>query len=144
MIVILNEGAPILLKGTLRIPFDEEPVFDLNVYVNDYTPVPTSVVADFTLDETDGGPYTIDPTLWGPITIVSDHPVTTYNPPTSFTFTNPGPSTLTCYGFLVRQPIDGVGVYAQRFDAPRVLASGQSFDLILVFDGGNCPLPSAP
>lgn len=140
MIVILNEGAHFLLKGALRIPFDEEPVYDLNVYVNDYTPVPTSVVGDFTLDETDGGPYTIDPTLWDAISIVSNHPVTTYNPPASFTFTNPGPSPLICYGFLVRQPLDGVGVYAERFDAPRTLGAGQSFDLVLTFTGGNCPL----
>lgn len=140
MIVIQNEGAPLLLKCTLRVPLDEEPSWQLYLYTNDYTPLPTSTAPDFTLDEALGGPFPVNGADWGPISIVLDHPVSTYNPPTSFTFTNPGPGSVTVYGFVVIETINYWATYAERFDTPRVVSAGQSFDLILTFTGGNCPL----
>lgn len=140
MIVILNDGAPLLLYQLFGLDTGYSTGMEIGLFQNDYTPVATSTPGNFTpADFTGYAPVVLNPANWPYPSIVADHPEMTYDAPGGIEWTNTGASQ-TIYGFFVYNNDIGNYLFAERFDTPRVLGTGQSFELFLKITGGNCPL----
>jgi len=137
VLVIPTQGAELLL----RFMFGQaDPVADgwsIVMYENDYTPLPSSVFADFTFASFPGGdPIGLDLSGWGDYTVVSDRVKASYIPSFIPQWTNGG-STTTVYGYLVYDATETKVLFAERFDTPRVLNPAGSITIYPTFDGGT-------
>lgn len=136
-LVVPNEGAIHLLNFTLGRVLVGSSTQKVGLYLNNITPVPGSVYADFVIATGSGmDPQTITPGTWSSPTIVSDRASSFYGSPTPFSFTNGG-STVTAYGYLVFDSSGPTVLWAQVFDAPRVLNPGDILNEQLNLTGGT-------
>jgi len=135
----------LLLQQMLGIDTGYEIGMEVYVYTNNYYPTPSSLFAFFDVATGTGlAGQGLDPEKWTMPAYVSDHPYMYYNPTGYITFTNETGSTVTLYGYVVANSDVSWGLWAERFDTPRVLAPGASFNLQLTAEGGLCPLPTPP
>jgi hypothetical protein len=137
-IVVVNEGAPFLLNATLGVEDATLWLNYLDLYTNNYTPVPASVLGNFTQPSFSG--YSAFPLVnsdWASPTIISDRASSEYQAGTPITWTNGGPSPVTIYGYTVYNNDHNALLYAEKFATPRTLNPGDTLELILVFTGGT-------
>lgn len=97
--------------------------FILELYKNIYTPVNTSVTADFTAATFTGySAVTINTATFGAATIVSNEGNATLAPAPTFTCTGGGGELV--YGWFLRGATSGKTYFAQQFDTPRNMIAG--------------------
>lgn len=103
------------------------------LFVNDYTPVPTSTEPDFT--EASFAGYlevTVDASLF-PTPTVTDHvAISTSTQDVSFEADATGVSPQTVYGYYVVDDADNL-VYAERWTDSYNITNGVKLDLVLKF-----------
>ena len=106
-----------LLKDALAV--DEN--YTLKLYKNDYTPLNSSIAADFTVADFDG--Y-VDKTLtragWGAAATVANVAESSYSVEQSWTCNS---GTQTIYGYYVVGATSTVLLWAERFTITRTLAA---------------------
>lgn len=122
-IVALDEGwldvLAALLSGTV-------PAFRLEVYINDFRPSGSSVLADFTLGSAGTVPAATPSLSAGfnaAVSVLADSAVRTYTPTSG---------TPTSYGWVLRNNTTGKAWLARRNDAPVALSTSAPFDVALV------------
>ena len=136
-LVIPNVGALRLLPLTLGKASNSSLAWEVVLFVNNYTPVPGSVYADFTpASFTGGSPVAIDQTLWDSPTVISDRASSEYDGGTPIVWTN-GSSAQTAYGYLVYDTVDNTVLWAERFGTERIVNPGSDLELFLNFTGGT-------
>jgi len=92
--------------------------FQIVLFTNNFTPVATQVLADFTLD------ITTEQLIAGNLWAFSLNPTLHYEQAVqSFTFPVSVPGT-TYYGALIYNTSLGVSVYAELFSTPYIVPSG--------------------
>lgn len=90
----------------------------LKLFVNDYTPVEGTLVANLTEMSTHGyAAKTLDKTLWT-IATVSNVTSATHQQQT-WNFTNA--ASVTVYGYYIVDAVTGTLLYAERFTYPQVV-----------------------
>lgn len=96
--------------------------YTLRLFKNDYTPSPTSALADFTeANFTDYAAKALASGSWLPATTVSGAAQKAYDTEQSWVC---GATGNTIYGYYVVDDTTGLLEYAERFDVPRVLING--------------------
>lgn len=121
--VIPDEGKPYWLNRSLHPSGNPSENWTVRLYVNDYTPVDGSTVADFTAASfTGSGAVTVPASGWSAAVIVSNVAESTNS--TTPTWTNTGGSTQTAYGWYAVGATSGVVLCAQRFDISRTMSPG--------------------
>jgi hypothetical protein len=137
-IVVPNESAGYLTIAAIG-KLDTTPLtMVLRLYTNNYTPVPGSHVADFTEATFTGyAAVTLNNSLWGSPTIVSDRGQTIYDSGTPVPFVSSGGSPQTIYGYFLENTDAGVVWFAEKFATARTVNPGDTLDLTLVFTGGT-------
>lgn len=139
-IVITNAGLPELLNNSLG-NFGGSPQADylqVDLFGNDYTVVPTSVLSDFVIASFPGyGAVRISPAQMGGAEMVSYYATAKYvnNP---IVWVNGGPTTFV-YGYLVTSLASGNVIWAQNFDVPWELQNRQRLSLNFSFSGFSGP-----
>jgi len=137
-IIVPNEGAPILLQLSLGVDPGVSPGMSVHLFVNDYTPNYGTHVADMTEPTWSGySGQSLDPTLFGIPTIISNRASITYNPGTPNEWTSGGPSPQTVYGYWIQSDDATVALFAERFATPRTVNPGDTLDLTIVLTGGT-------
>lgn len=92
------------------------PGHTLRLYGNNYTPVETSVVGDFT--EIVGGGYAAKALTFANWGITGGDPtIAIYNASQNWTYTGPVNAPGTVYGYFITKDSDGTLIYAERFPA---------------------------
>lgn len=111
------------LNRMLREEWTPVQVWELRQFTNDYTPVGTSVPADFTEATYGGyGRHDILPEVWAEPTIVGGEAVALYGEsPLSWTCTG-DPETV--HGYWVHDLVAERVVWAERLESPAVLTVG--------------------
>lgn len=143
--VFLNEGAFYLLQQQYGIDTGYGTYMYAGLFTNNFTPVPSTPLTGFTVATGSGmGFITMDEGLFTVPTVFSDHYVMYYDPPNYLTWTNGTGVSVTVYGYVVWNGDNSVGLFAERFPSPVVLAPGQSLRVQPAFEGGSCPLPTPP
>lgn len=136
-IVIPNEGAPLLLSYTLGIQ-EFGSGWTVQLYQNDYTPIPSTTTSSFTPCDFPGSDgISMDPGDWNDPTIISNRASATFDPSSPLLWTNGGSSAQTAYGYFVIDPSSNVTVFAERFGTPRTLNAGDALLLTVIFTGGT-------
>lgn len=136
-LLITNAGDLVLLPITLGKTSFPGSNWNVHLYQNNYTPIPTSAVGDFTECSFAGyASQVVDRTQWTSPTIISNRASMTANNGSPFTWTNGG-SAQTVYGYYVTDAANAVVIYAELFGTSRTLNTGDELDLILPFTGGT-------
>jgi hypothetical protein len=91
------------------------PALTLRLYSNNYTPLPTSIAANFT--EVAGGGYANKPLVFGTWVITANAPSEAIYPIQTWTFTGATNAPGTIYGYYVTRNSDGLLRWAERFAA---------------------------
>jgi hypothetical protein len=89
------------------------PALTLRLYSNNYTPVPTSIAANFT--EIVGGGYAAKALTFASWVITPNSPSDALYPLQTWTFTGPTNAPGTIYGYYVTRNSDGLLRWAGRF-----------------------------
>lgn len=121
--VIPNEGKIKLLDWAMCVNSGGVEDFSLFLYTNNYTPVDTSTLADFTAATfTGGAAISITRASLPTPTISSNIAITTRA--TSPSWTNTGGTTETAYGWVLKSATSGKVIAAQKFDTARTMSPG--------------------
>lgn len=96
----------------------------VDLFKNDYTPVPGMVNGDMTPADFDGyETQELDPSTFGTVGVVAHIATTTASDLLEFGPSEEASDTQTVYGYRV-QKNDGTLIYAERFAAPVVVSPG--------------------
>lgn len=135
MMLLPNEGITFLLDNMLHNPLTTNEDLHLDLYNNNYTPVPGSTFSDFTVASFTGyAQVTLTRSGWGSSALVGNKAVATYttNP---ITWTVTGTSTDTIYGYLVRGATSGKVYFAELISPARPMQTiGDTLNLTLPFE----------
>jgi hypothetical protein len=121
LMVIPNEGKVLALVTIFDPPTIED--FVIELYQNNYTPVDTSVIGDFTpATFTGAAPITVTPASWdAPVVVADVAEIELLTPPS---WTHGGGAAQIVYGWFM-YGADTLNMFAaQRFDVPRNMTSG--------------------
>jgi len=138
MILVPDAGSLELLERTLRSALAVDVPLSVRLYGNDYTPVPGSVLANFT--EAGWLGYfreTINRAGWDAAVLVGGLASVTYG--TVFEWTNNSGADVTVYGWYAVNPATAVVQLAERFGTTRTLAAGAKLQLQPVVTGTTRP-----
>ena len=126
LMVIPNDGKLLHLMRALTSTTPED--WEVQLYSNNYTPVDTSVPADFTAATfTGAGVWTIAVADWSSPVIVSDVAEMSAVPFPEWTCT--AGASQTVYGWFAVGANSGDVLAAQRFDTARVMSVGATEQL---------------
>lgn len=135
MMLLPNEGITYLLDKMLHNPLVTDESMLLDLYNNNYTPVPGSSGSNFTVASFTGyTQVTLTRSGWGTSSLVGNKAVSTYttNP---ITWTVTGTSTDTIYGYLVRGATSGKVYFAELISPSRPMQTvGDTLNLTLPFE----------
>jgi hypothetical protein len=136
-LVLPNQGEGILLKNTLKGGLEGDPAWNVGLYINNYTPVQTSVNADFTEATFPGyAQEAIDPSLWTSPTIISNRASMTANSGDPYEFTNSG-SSQTIYGYFIYDTTSSLIIGAEKFATSRTINTGDTLEVTVNWTGGT-------
>lgn len=121
--VIPNAGKLLWLEWMVSKESASFGALGLSLYTNNYTPVATSIISNFTAATfTGGAPKTIPRSDWDAPGLVGDVAYIALPSAPSWICTAGGPQT--CYGWFLYDLTTSTALAAQRFTAPRVMDVG--------------------
>jgi hypothetical protein len=135
-LLVPNPSLSVVLQIILNKDAPEE--LDLKIFQNDYTPVATSAVGDFTEATFTGyADVELDSAEFSTPT-TADPSVSTYSAPENFASTA-NQSSQDCYGYYIIRRVTGDLVWAERFtDGPyNILNDGDNFNVTPRITLGN-------
>lgn len=138
MILVPDAGSLELLEQMLRAALVVDVPLSVRLFSNDYTPVPSSVLSDFT--EAGWTGYfreTINRAGWNAAVLVSGLASMTYG--STFEWTNNSGAPVTVYGWYAVNPATAVVQIAERFGVTRTIAAGAKLQLQPVVTGTTRP-----
>lgn len=128
LMVAPNEGKTYLLDWMIRTN-GSAPNLSIQLFTNDFTPDNDSVLADFDLATFTGAdPLTLTRSAWDAPFVASDVAYIEYPTPPTWVCSGGGPQT--CYGWVAWEQAGSHVVFAQRFDASRVMDAGATESLV--------------
>lgn len=133
-LIVPNAGELVLQNTLLKTALLSDQALLLKLFQNNYTPVDSTVTADFT--EANFTSYTsksLARATWNDATTVSGAAVSTYgSSPQTWTC---GTTGNTIYGYYIVGATDNITRWAQRFDNPIVLTNGLTLGVTPTFSG---------
>lgn len=134
--VITTAGARHLCGRLLGAPWGASANLHFGVFVNDYTPVVTSVLSDFDRNGVTSNDVTMTAALWQAPELIGDR-WRSFWKTTATEFTT-FMASRTVYGYVVWEPTGGQAIWAVRFDPAPSITPAVGVKVRPFFQFGPC------